>query len=177
MVGAVWLTGRALLPHDDVVNLRTGAIRRRRLSARARRDNVEGHPFHSANNVNWIGITSIVDYQVLPLDRRLLALQEAYVRKVVDTVHDRPVKAAGPSLSRPPSCGSGASGAHCLSIRGQRLNPSGPWRPASTARFHQHVLAGARSGSWTSPRTTSNGTGTPATSNLRLRRGDVPQRT
>jgi hypothetical protein len=53
-------------------------------------DNVEGHPFHAANNVNGIGITSIVDYQVLPLDQRVQALQEAYVRKVVDTVHDLP---------------------------------------------------------------------------------------
>ena len=34
-------------------------------------DNVEGHPFHAANNVNGIGITSIVDYQVLPLDPRV----------------------------------------------------------------------------------------------------------
>jgi hypothetical protein len=53
-------------------------------------DNVEGHPFHAANNVNGIGITSIVDYQVLPLDPRVQALQEAYVRRVVDTVHDLP---------------------------------------------------------------------------------------
>src|SRR4030095_12695348 len=53
-------------------------------------DNVEGHPFHAANNVNRIGIGSIVDYQVLPLDPRVQALQEAYVRKVVDTVHDLP---------------------------------------------------------------------------------------
>ena len=53
-------------------------------------DNVEGHPFHAANNVNGIGITSIVDYQVLPLDPRVQALQEAYIRKVVDTVHDLP---------------------------------------------------------------------------------------
>jgi hypothetical protein len=53
-------------------------------------DNVEGHPFHRANNVNGIGITSIVDYQVLPLDPRVQALQEAYIRKVVDTVHDLP---------------------------------------------------------------------------------------
>jgi hypothetical protein len=48
-------------------------------------DNLEGHPFHAANNVNQIGIGSIVDYQVLPLDPRVRALQEAYVRKVVDT--------------------------------------------------------------------------------------------
>ena len=53
-------------------------------------DNVEGHPFHAANNINGIGITSIVDYQVLPLDPRVQALQEAYIRKVVDTVHDLP---------------------------------------------------------------------------------------
>jgi len=37
-----------------------------------------------------IGIGSIVDYQVLPLDPRVQALQEAYLRKVVDTVHDLP---------------------------------------------------------------------------------------
>ena len=53
-------------------------------------DNVEGHPFHAANNINGIGISSIVDYQVLPLDPRVQALQEAYIRKVVDTVHDLP---------------------------------------------------------------------------------------
>jgi hypothetical protein len=53
-------------------------------------DNLEGHPFHAANNINQIGIASIVDYQVLPLDPRVRALQEAYIRKVVDTVHDQP---------------------------------------------------------------------------------------
>jgi hypothetical protein len=53
-------------------------------------DNVEGHPFHAANNVNGVGIGSIDDYQVLPLDRRVRALQEAYIRKVVDTVQDLP---------------------------------------------------------------------------------------
>ncbi len=53
-------------------------------------DNVEGHPFHAANNINGIGITSIVDYQVLPLDPRVQALQEAYIGQVVDTVHDLP---------------------------------------------------------------------------------------
>jgi hypothetical protein len=31
-------------------------------------DNVEGHPFYAANNVNEIDIASINDYQVLPLD-------------------------------------------------------------------------------------------------------------
>jgi hypothetical protein len=54
------------------------------------RDNVEGHPFHAANNVNGIGIASIVDYQVLPLDPRVQALQEAYLHQVIDTVHDLP---------------------------------------------------------------------------------------
>jgi hypothetical protein len=53
-------------------------------------DNVEGHPFHARNNVNQIGIRSIVDYQVLPLDPRVQALQEAYIRKIIDTVHDLP---------------------------------------------------------------------------------------
>jgi hypothetical protein len=53
-------------------------------------DNVEGHPFHAGNNVNGVGITSIVDYQVLPLDPRVQQLQEAYIRRVVDTVHDLP---------------------------------------------------------------------------------------
>jgi hypothetical protein len=51
-------------------------------------DNIEGHPFHAANNVNDIAIASIVDYQVLPLDPRVEALQLAYIRKVIDTVHD-----------------------------------------------------------------------------------------
>jgi len=53
-------------------------------------DNVEGHPFHARNNINGIGITSIVDYQVLPLGPGIQVLQEAYIRKVVDTVHDMP---------------------------------------------------------------------------------------
>jgi len=53
-------------------------------------DNVAGHPFHAANNVNQVGIASIVEYQVLPLDPRVQALQEAYLRKVVDTLHDLP---------------------------------------------------------------------------------------
>ena len=35
-------------------------------------------------------ITSIVDYQVLPLDPRIEALQVAYIHKVVDTVQDLP---------------------------------------------------------------------------------------
>ena len=53
-------------------------------------DNVAGHPFYAANNVNGIGITSLADYQVLPLDPRVQALQKAYIHKVVDTVHDLP---------------------------------------------------------------------------------------
>jgi hypothetical protein len=53
-------------------------------------DNVEGHPFHAANNVNGVGIRSILDYQTLPLDARVLELQQAYIRKMVDTVHDLP---------------------------------------------------------------------------------------
>jgi hypothetical protein len=53
-------------------------------------DNVEGHPFHAANNLNGIGITTILDHQVLPLDPAVQALQEAYLRQVIDTVHDLP---------------------------------------------------------------------------------------
>jgi uncharacterized protein DUF6298 len=53
-------------------------------------DHIEGHPFYAANNVNGIGIKSIVDYQVLPLDPRIQGLQEAYIRKLVDVVHDLP---------------------------------------------------------------------------------------
>ena len=53
-------------------------------------DNVEGHPFHAANNVNGIAIQSIRDYQVLPLARGVQAIQEAYIRNVVDTLHDLP---------------------------------------------------------------------------------------
>ena len=42
------------------------------------------------NNVNGVDIGSIVDYQELPLDPTFEALQEAYIRHVVDTVHDLP---------------------------------------------------------------------------------------
>jgi hypothetical protein len=48
-------------------------------------DHIEGHPFHAANNINGITLTSINDYQVLPLDPAVQALQEAYMRQVVDT--------------------------------------------------------------------------------------------
>jgi hypothetical protein len=53
-------------------------------------DHVEGHPFHAANNTNGVGIGSILDYQVLPLDPRVQQLQEAYLHKVVDALHDLP---------------------------------------------------------------------------------------
>lgn len=53
-------------------------------------DAVEGHPFHAANNVSGIAIHSILDHQVLPLDPRVRQVQEAYVRAVVDTLHDLP---------------------------------------------------------------------------------------
>ena len=53
-------------------------------------DNILGHPFCAQNNVNHIGIRSIADYQVLPLDPRIQALQAGYVHEVIDTVHDLP---------------------------------------------------------------------------------------
>ena len=53
-------------------------------------DNVEGHPFHAKNNVNGIGISSIVDYMTLPLDSKVRDLQEDYIGKVLDTLHDLP---------------------------------------------------------------------------------------
>ena len=53
-------------------------------------DNIAGHPFYGANNINGVHIASINDEQVLPLDPRVQALQEAYIRKVVDTVQDLP---------------------------------------------------------------------------------------
>jgi len=53
-------------------------------------DHVEGHPFHEMNNVNSVSIKSILDHQVLPLDPRVQAFQEAYIHRVVDTLHDLP---------------------------------------------------------------------------------------
>lgn len=53
-------------------------------------DNVEGHPFFGDNNVSGINITSIKDYQVLPLDALVRSFEETYIRKVVDTLHDMP---------------------------------------------------------------------------------------
>jgi hypothetical protein len=42
-------------------------------------DNVEGHPFHARNNINGVGIKSIVDHQVLPLDPRVQAFQDSMI--------------------------------------------------------------------------------------------------
>src|SRR5262249_21642943 len=53
-------------------------------------NNVEGHPFHHKNNVNEIGITSVDDCQALPLNPGIQALEEAYIRQVIDTVQDLP---------------------------------------------------------------------------------------
>jgi hypothetical protein len=53
-------------------------------------DNIAGHPLGAGNNINDVAIESIVDYQVLPLEPAVAAIQEAYIRKVVDTVHDLP---------------------------------------------------------------------------------------
>jgi hypothetical protein len=53
-------------------------------------DNVEAHPFYGDNNINGVTIGSIVDYQVLPLEPRIQDLQEAYIKKVLDTVQDLP---------------------------------------------------------------------------------------
>lgn len=49
---------------------------------------VEGHPFHLANNVNGIRLESIRDHQVLPLAPDVQAAQEAYIRAMVDALHD-----------------------------------------------------------------------------------------
>jgi hypothetical protein len=53
-------------------------------------DHIEGHPFHARNNVNGVSAGSIDDLQVLPLDPKVAAIQEAFIRKVVDTLHDLP---------------------------------------------------------------------------------------
>ena len=49
---------------------------------------IAGHPFDGQNNVNGIDIDSIEDYQSATVTPAILALQQAYVRKVVDTVQD-----------------------------------------------------------------------------------------
>jgi len=69
---------------------RRDAVRRLLPAPQPPPDNLEGHPFQAANNLNGIGITSIVDYQGLPLHPRVQRLQETYIRQVVDTVHDLP---------------------------------------------------------------------------------------
>jgi len=53
-------------------------------------DNVEEHPLYADNNVNGISISSILDYQVLPLNPRIQEIQEEYIREVVNTVQDLP---------------------------------------------------------------------------------------
>jgi hypothetical protein len=53
-------------------------------------DQIEGHPFHAGNNINGVSAASINDLQVLPLDPQVEVIQETYLRKVVDTVHDLP---------------------------------------------------------------------------------------
>ena len=53
-------------------------------------DNIEGHPFHAANNINGIDARSIDDLQVLPLSPKVASIEEAYIKKVVDTLHDLP---------------------------------------------------------------------------------------
>jgi hypothetical protein len=51
--------------------------------------------------VNGVDIGSIVDYQALPLDPTIEAFQEAYIRHVVDTVHDLPnVRTRSPTSRR-----------------------------------------------------------------------------
>jgi hypothetical protein len=51
---------------------------------------VQGHPFFGENNINDVSIKSILDYQVLPLTPRVQELQEKYIYKVIDTLHDLP---------------------------------------------------------------------------------------
>ncbi|HET9347488.1 MAG TPA: hypothetical protein VFO05_17470 [Candidatus Limnocylindrales bacterium] len=53
-------------------------------------DHIEGHPFHARNNVNGVSAGSIDDLQVLPLDPNVRAIEEAFITKVVDRLHDLP---------------------------------------------------------------------------------------
>lgn len=85
-------------------------------------DNVEGHPFHAANNLNGIGITSILDHQVLPLDPAVGSLQEAYLRQVVDTVHYLPNVLYEVANE---SCGGGAADAEMAAVLG--IPPDTDW--------------------------------------------------
>jgi hypothetical protein len=48
---------------------------------------IAGHPFDGQNNINGVDIDSIADYESLAADPSVLALQRAYIRKVIDTVH------------------------------------------------------------------------------------------
>jgi hypothetical protein len=49
---------------------------------------IAGHPFDGQNNVNGVDIASIDDYQGSSVSPRVLALQQAYIHRVIDTVHD-----------------------------------------------------------------------------------------
>src|SRR5262245_44248579 len=49
---------------------------------------IVGHPFDGQNNTNGVDIDSIEDYQSAAAPASVLALQRAYVRKVIDTVQD-----------------------------------------------------------------------------------------
>jgi hypothetical protein len=53
-------------------------------------ENLTGHPFAAGNNSGGIAITGIGDVQSLPLDPRVRAVQEAYLRRVIDALGDLP---------------------------------------------------------------------------------------
>jgi hypothetical protein len=70
-------------------------------------DHVAGHPCYAANNINGISITSIIDYQVLPLAPGVQKVHEAYIRQVVDTFSTRSPtnrRAVGRLISNSPRC-------------------------------------------------------------------------
>ena len=69
---------------------RRAALRRLGAPSQPGTDHIEGHPFHARNNVNGVSAGSIDDLQVLPLDARVRSVQEAFIAKVVDTLHDLP---------------------------------------------------------------------------------------
>jgi hypothetical protein len=50
--------------------------------------NILGHPFDGPNNINGIDINTPEDVQSLGASEAVLNLEKAYIRKVVDTVHD-----------------------------------------------------------------------------------------
>ena len=71
-----------------------------------RPDNLAGPPFEAGNNVNEIGITSIKDDKVLPLEPGSRPSRRPNIRKVVDTVHDLPnvlYEVANESSETPPT--------------------------------------------------------------------------